>query len=41
MAQTWNNVLATAAFTGVLKAAAANVHVYQRTFYLGPYLNLP
>jgi hypothetical protein len=39
MAETWNTALANATFTGAMKTAASDVHIYQRTFYLGPFLN--
>jgi prepilin-type N-terminal cleavage/methylation domain-containing protein len=39
MAQTWDDQLNLKNFTGILKTAAANVHVYQRTFYFSPFLN--
>ncbi len=39
MAQTWDAALVNTTFTGVMKNAASNVHIYQRTFYLGPFLN--
>jgi len=39
MAETWDAALTNGTLTGVLKQAATNVHIYQRTFYLGPFLN--
>jgi prepilin-type N-terminal cleavage/methylation domain-containing protein len=39
MAQTWSAALVNTTFTGVMKQAASNVHIYQRVFYLGPFLN--
>ncbi len=39
MAQTWDAALASATLPAAMKHAASNVHIYQRTFYLGPFLN--
>ena len=38
MAQVWDSEIAPGNFTGATKTAAANVRIYQRTFYLGPFL---
>jgi hypothetical protein len=39
MAQNWESEMAVTNFSGVLKVAAQNVRIYQRTFYLSSFLN--
>jgi len=41
MAQTWDGEISPANFSGTLKAVAPAVRIYQRTFYLGPFLSNP
>lgn len=41
MSQTWKAELSPAQFSGALQTAVKNVRVYQRTFYLSPFLNNP